>query len=152
MYDIKLVSWSLIHIIFSTLSHPHTHLLCLPLFSSFHPPHPQPKPSPLPQYPDYSDVIEHPMDLRTIKNKIKCHTYDDLDEFLQDMFLIFENCIKYHKRHSKIGKAGASLKKFFEKRCADLGLKDLSLCSSLADSGVGSAGESTRRFSTRNRK
>lgn len=80
------------------------------------------------QYPDYTDVISQPMDLRTIRTKIKRGVYSGLDDFLKDVHLIFFNCLKYHKRHSEIGKAGVALKKFFEKRCNDLGLKDLSLC------------------------
>lgn len=68
------------------------------------------------------------MDLRTIRTKIKRGVYGGLDDFLKDIHLIFFNCLKYHKRHSDMGKAGVALKKFFEKRCNDLGLKDLSLC------------------------
>lgn len=92
------------------------------------------------------------MDLRTIKAKIKSLTYDKLDEFLEDMELIFDNCLKYHKRHSRIGKAGASLKKFFEKRCADLGLKDLSLCSPVVDIGSDGDAKGARRSSARSRR
>lgn len=79
------------------------------------------------QYPDYYDVIQDPMNLKTIRSKIKCGKYDSIDEFLQDTELIFSNCFKYHKRHSEIGKAGSSLKRFFEKRCNDLGLRDLGI-------------------------
>ena len=67
------------------------------------------------------------MDLHTVKQKIKTGKFDSLDDFAQDVRLIFSNCLKYHKRHSQIGKAGVSLKAFFEKRCADLGLGDLGL-------------------------
>lgn len=68
------------------------------------------------------------MDLRTIRSKIKRGIYTGLDSFLKDVQLIFFNCLKYNKRHSEVGKAGAALKRFFEKRCSDLGLKDLNLC------------------------
>ena len=102
-----------------------------------------------PQYPDYVNIIENPMDLCTIKNKIKCHTYGSLDEFVRDVLLIFANCVKYHKRHSRVGKAGASLKKYFEKRCSDLGLKDLGLIGSI---DADNTGESMRRTSTRSKK
>ena len=92
------------------------------------------------------------MDLRTIKNKIKCHDYNNLDEFLLDMLLIFDNCLQYHKRHSKIGKAGASLKRYFEKRCGNLGLRDLSLCSPIVNIGTDNSNQNARRVSTRNKK
>ena len=103
------------------------------------------------QYPDYFDLISVPMDLRTIKSKVKCSSYNGLDDFVRDMQLIFSNCLKYHKRHSDIGKAGVTLKRFFEKRCSDLGLKDLSLC------GAGALSEDVamegvpHRMSTRRR-
>jgi hypothetical protein len=92
------------------------------------------------------------MDLRTIKNKIKCHNYNNLDEFLLDVLLIFDNCLQYHKRHSKIGKDGATLKRYFEKRCANLGLRDLSLCSPVVKIGTDNSNQSERRVSTRNKK
>lgn len=86
-----------------------------------------PPPLPLPQYPDYLDTVAHPMDLRTIRCKIKRGTYSSIDDLVTDMELIFTNCQLYHRRHSEIGRAGTALKKYFEKRCSDLGLKDLAL-------------------------
>lgn len=79
------------------------------------------------EFPDYSDIVATPMDLRTVKNKLNAREYIGLDYFLRDMELIFSNCMLYHKRHSDIGKAGISLKKFLDKRCSDLGLHDLQL-------------------------
>ncbi len=67
------------------------------------------------------------MDLQTVKSRIKCGDYTSIDDFLQDMHLIFSNCVKYNKRQSKVFKAAISLKRYFEKRCSDLGLKDLRL-------------------------
>ena len=67
------------------------------------------------------------MDLKTIKNKLNAREYEGLDYFLRDMDLIFSNCLLYHKRHSEVGKAGVSLKRFLDKRCSDLGLHDLQL-------------------------
>ena len=62
-----------------------------------------------------------------MKSRIKCGDYMTIDNFLQDVLLIFSNSTKYHKRNSEIGKAGVTLKRYFEKRCSDLGLKDLQL-------------------------
>ena len=67
------------------------------------------------------------MDLRTVKSRIKCGGYGSIDEFVRDMFLIFSNCIKYNKWNSKLGKTATNLKRYFEKRCNNLGLKDLNL-------------------------
>lgn len=67
------------------------------------------------------------MDLQTVKSRIKCGEYSSIDSFLQDMFLIFSNCLKYNRKNSKLGKVATCLKRYFEKRCSDLGLKDLNL-------------------------
>lgn len=85
------------------------------------------------------------MDLRTVKTRIKNSKYDSIDEFLEDMFLIFSNCVKYNKWNSKLGKTASNLKRYFEKRCNNLGLKDLNL----ASIGKGSGSLSNRRRSGR---
>lgn len=82
------------------------------------------------EYEDYFDVVEKPMDLRTVKTRIKSSSYKTIDEFLEDMLLIFSNSVKYHKKTTKIGKAAKALRAYFEKRCSDLGLKDLRLSTS----------------------
>ena len=91
------------------------------------------------------------MDLHTVKQKIKTGRYDSLGEFVQDVRLIFSNCVKYHKRHSLVGKAGVSLKALFEKRCGDLGLSDLGLMQSEHDA-VDTGNKTGRRTSARQRK
>ena len=83
--------------------------------------------SPSIQCPDYFDFISEPMDLQTMKSRIKCGEYSSIDDFLQDMYLIFSNCTRYNRRQSKEFKAANALKRYFEKRCNDLGLKDLCL-------------------------
>lgn len=79
------------------------------------------------QFPDYYEVVSEPMDLQTVRSKIKRSHYNSAYEFMHDMDLIFSNCLTYHKRHSGVGKAGSALHKFFEKRCNDLGIREL-LC------------------------
>lgn len=73
------------------------------------------------------------MDLKTVKHNISTHKYKGLDDFLKDINQVFINCSTYHKRHSKIGKAGASLRKFVEQRYSDLGMGNLA---SVTVSGV----------------
>lgn len=65
------------------------------------------------------------MDLKTMKQKVATRKYSGLNEFLRDVDLIFSNCSKYYKRRSSEAKAGASLRKFFEQRYSDLGLRNL---------------------------
>ena len=70
-------------------------------------------------------MVTRAMDLKTIGHNISTHKYRGLDEFLSDVDLIFVNCSTYHKRHSKIAKAGAALRRFVEQRYSDLGLGNL---------------------------
>ena len=79
------------------------------------------------QCPDYFDIISDPMDLQTVKCRIKSSKYSSIDDFLTDIFLIFSNAVEYNKANSKVGRAVRSLKQYFEKRCNNLGLKDLNL-------------------------
>ena len=44
---------------------------------------------------DYLKIITNPMDLTTLKKKID--SYENLDQFLLDLFLIWDNCKKYNK-------------------------------------------------------
>ena len=46
--------------------------------------------------PDYLEIIQKPMDLGTIKKKLMGKEYSNQDEFLEDVYLIFENCRKYN--------------------------------------------------------
>lgn len=48
------------------------------------------------QAPDYYDVIGHPMDLRTIYNRLSSHYYRNFQEFEADAKLIFQNCRVYN--------------------------------------------------------
>ncbi|OTB03753.1 hypothetical protein M426DRAFT_23482 [Hypoxylon sp. CI-4A] len=50
--------------------------------------------------PDYLDKIETPMDLGTIKAKMDRKEYQNEQEFLTDVRLIFSNCFTYHKEGS----------------------------------------------------
>ena len=87
------------------------------------------------------------MDLSTVKSRIKRGGYSSIDEFLRDMFLIFSNAAKYKKLHPSAKKAAGVLKKFFEKRCNDVGLKDLQLSDMDFPSGNGKASLGTRQSS-----
>lgn len=45
---------------------------------------------------DYFDIIKHPMDFSTIKQKLKDHQYNSMTEFCSDIELTFNNCIIYN--------------------------------------------------------
>ena len=52
--------------------------------------------------PNYFEVIQHPMDLGTVKLKIDAKSYANVDEFLSDMRLICSNAKKYNGEESFI--------------------------------------------------
>ena len=43
-------------------------------------------------YPDYYEVIDRPMDMRTINEKIKSNAYKGIPDCLADFHLMFSNC------------------------------------------------------------
>ncbi|KAF0397175.1 saga complex subunit spt7 [Gigaspora margarita] len=46
--------------------------------------------------PDYNEVIKNPMDLGTIAKKLKNRAYNSKEEFANDLYLIYTNCITYN--------------------------------------------------------
>lgn len=53
-------------------------------------------------YPDYYQVIQHPIDMNTIENNIKSDRYGTLDDIVGDYRLMFSNCRKYNEEGSMI--------------------------------------------------
>ncbi|KAI5842522.1 hypothetical protein DFP73DRAFT_573945 [Morchella snyderi] len=46
--------------------------------------------------PDYFSIIKHPMDLGTVMKKLKTHQYKSKKEFVDDLNLIWANCLAYN--------------------------------------------------------
>ena len=46
--------------------------------------------------------------------------YQNLETFIIDVNLVFDNCEKYNEDNSDIGRAGHNMRKFFEKRWTEL--------------------------------
>ncbi|XP_055636665.1 protein polybromo-1 isoform X2 [Toxorhynchites rutilus septentrionalis] len=53
-------------------------------------------------YPDYYQVIQHPMDMTTIESNMKSDRYGTLDDVVGDYRLMFSNCRKYNEEGSVI--------------------------------------------------
>uniref|UniRef100_A0A182PR37 Polybromo-1 n=1 Tax=Anopheles epiroticus TaxID=199890 RepID=A0A182PR37_9DIPT len=53
-------------------------------------------------YPDYYQVIQHPIDMTTIENNIKADRYSTIDDIVGDYRLMFSNCRKYNEEGSMI--------------------------------------------------
>ncbi|KAG6484307.1 uncharacterized protein LOC122017078 isoform X1 [Zingiber officinale] len=48
------------------------------------------------ELPDYLDVIEHPMDLGTVRKKLARNAYRSFEQFEDDVFLICSNAMQYN--------------------------------------------------------
>jgi transcriptional activator SPT7 len=46
--------------------------------------------------PDYYTIIKHPMDIGTMQKKLKALQYKSKKEFVDDLHLIWNNCLKYN--------------------------------------------------------
>ena len=47
--------------------------------------------------PDYPEVIKHPMDLRTIEQRLQSGEIQSKEEFIELMRLVFDNAILYNR-------------------------------------------------------
>lgn len=53
------------------------------------------KPVTLKEAPNYFDIIKHPMDLSTVEKRLKNHEYISKQQFADDCYLIWSNCMTY---------------------------------------------------------
>ncbi|CAF0946046.1 unnamed protein product, partial [Brachionus calyciflorus] len=65
-------------------------------------------------YPDYYEAIKEPIDLTTIKDKLRNKKYENKEQFAYDCRLIFDNCEYFNEDDSLIGQAGHKLRALFE--------------------------------------
>lgn len=59
--------------------------------------------------PDYYEIIKHPMDFRTIKNKINDQNYETEEQFVNDLTLVFNNAKTYNRPETIFYKEGERL-------------------------------------------
>ncbi|KAK4337365.1 hypothetical protein RND71_043322 [Anisodus tanguticus] len=64
--------------------------------------------------PDYFDIVKKPMDLSTIKRKLDTGQYQDPWQYVEDVYLMFENAWLYNKKTSRVYKYCNKLKEVFE--------------------------------------
>uniref|UniRef100_A0A8C9ZYP5 Bromodomain adjacent to zinc finger domain 2B n=1 Tax=Sander lucioperca TaxID=283035 RepID=A0A8C9ZYP5_SANLU len=70
--------------------------------------------------PGYRKVIKKPMDFSTIREKLTNNQYLNLETFIVDVNLVFDNCETFNEDDSEIGQAGHSMRRFFDKRWTEL--------------------------------
>lgn len=66
------------------------------------------------QIPDYLEVIKHPMDFGTIGTKLSNHQYHNVEEFNNDVKLVFSNCYTYNKPETIVNNMGKNLEKVYD--------------------------------------
>nr|XP_043637649.1 transcription factor GTE10-like [Erigeron canadensis] len=64
--------------------------------------------------PDYYTVIQHPMDLGTVKTKLNSGNYADPLAFASDVRLTFKNAMKYNPPGNRFHTMADKMNKFFE--------------------------------------
>ncbi len=77
--------------------------------------------------PDYFNVIKNPMDLSTIKQKLDDGKYSNPQEYVDDMWLMFNNAWLYNKKTSKVYKCSTKLSEIFS-GCIDNVMREMGYC------------------------
>lgn len=66
------------------------------------------------RYPNYTLFVQHPMDFGTISQRLKEGYYNEPQEFLDDVNLVFRNCEKFNTAESAVGQAALTLEIKFD--------------------------------------
>ncbi|RXG70252.1 Bromodomain-containing protein 1, partial [Armadillidium vulgare] len=61
------------------------------------------------EVPDYLDVVKHPMDLSTMRQKAQAHQYQNVDQFAADFDLMIDNCLTYNAKDTVFYRAAVKL-------------------------------------------
>jgi hypothetical protein len=64
---------------------------------------------------DYLDIVENPMDISTIRSKLKNLKYSSVKDFLSDINLIWHNCKLYNQEGSEIYLLAVAMEKTAKK-------------------------------------
>lgn len=60
----------------------------------------------LEKVPDYTTVINQPMDLSTVLSQIDLHKYETVAAYLHDVDLIWQNALEYNPDRDPSGRLG----------------------------------------------
>ena len=64
--------------------------------------------------PDYLTIIKHPMDLQTVRSKLKRGVYATVDEYAADVRLVFSNAMEYNPPPHMVYSLAEQLLEIFE--------------------------------------
>jgi hypothetical protein len=73
--------------------------------------------------PNYFQIITHPMDLRTVKEKVKRNRYVSMREFTDDVRLIWRNATRFNSADTPVHQMAIALSNYFEQRVPDITAK-----------------------------
>ena len=65
--------------------------------------------------PDYPEIIKYPKDLGSIKEKLENNGYETIQEFLNDVQLVWDNCHTYNPPSNHVTKSAEICEKKFKK-------------------------------------
>ncbi|CAO3612397.1 unnamed protein product [Mucor hiemalis] len=65
--------------------------------------------------PDYPKIIRYPMDLTTVDQKLNSGEYENVEEFINDIRLVFNNCFKFNGPEAMISMLCQNVESAFEK-------------------------------------
>lgn len=64
---------------------------------------------------DYPEIIKNPMCLTEVKEKLNKYEYKSMKSFVDDVNLVFSNCILYNGEYSEFGQLAKKVRLDFEK-------------------------------------
>lgn len=62
------------------------------------------------EVPDYMDIVKHPMDLGTMRQKLKRGMYVRIEDLEQDFGLMIRNCLAYNNKDTMFYRAGVKMR------------------------------------------
>ncbi|SPP73115.1 peregrin [Drosophila guanche] len=62
------------------------------------------------EVPDYTDIVKHPMDLGTMRTRLKDCQYTTLEQLESDFDLMIQNCLAYNNKDTVFYRAGIRLR------------------------------------------
>jgi hypothetical protein len=76
--------------------------------------------------PGYTDIIKNPIDLHIIRSRLVSGEYTSIENFSNDVHLVFDNAIKYNRPEDSVHKSALKMKVLFEnlKKKAFLRMKE----------------------------
>ncbi|CAC5416850.1 BAZ1B [Mytilus coruscus] len=65
------------------------------------------------EVPDYYEIIKHPLDFQIVKDRLQCLVYGSVEECLEDVKVVFNNCETYNPEGSEILECMREVEEYF---------------------------------------